>query len=340
MTTSLLEVRGATKIFARGLVRKQITVALREFSLAIPHEPPVIATIAGESGSGKTTLARLVLGFLSPTSGQILYKGKELTSLSRSEWFDYRREVQAIFQDPYEVYNPFYRVDHVLQVVIEKFRLAQGRQASRALMEESLQVVGLRPGEILGKYPHQLSGGQRQRIMLARAFLLKPRLIVADEPVSMLDASLRAMVLDIMLKLKRDFGISFLYITHDLSTAYQISDTLCILYRGAVAEIGRAGAIIETPKHPYTQLLVESIPVPHPRLKWRGLIELPPEQEIGTVSTSGCAFADRCPHVMAVCRASPPPLFAVGEDQSAACYLYASAATAAETATGARGGPH
>ncbi len=327
MTTPLLEVRDATKIFARGLVRKQVTVALRAFSLTIPQEPPVITAIAGESGSGKTTLARLVLGFLRPTAGRILYKNKELFNLSHHEWLDYRREVQAIFQDPYEVYNPFYRVDHVLEVVIEKFRLAQGRQASRALMEESLQVVGLQPGEILGKYPHQLSGGQRQRIMLARAFLLKPRLIVADEPVSMLDASLRAMVLDIMLKLKRDFGISFLYITHDLSTAYQISDTLYILYRGAVAEVGRASAIIETPQHPYTQLLVESIPVPHPRLKWQGMVELPPEQETRTASTSGCTFADRCPHVMTICHAGPPPLYPVGEGQAAACHLYAPSAT-------------
>jgi len=322
----LLEVRGITKIYTSGVVRKRATVALEDFSLTQPEEPAAITTIAGESGSGKTTLARLVLGFLAPTAGQILYKGRDIAQASRQEQLDYRREVQAIFQDPYEVYNPFYKVDHVFQVVIAKFRLARGRRETQELMGRSLEVVGLRPAEVLGKYPHQLSGGQRQRVMVARAFLLKPRLIVADEPVSMLDASLRAMVLDIMLKLKKDFNISFLYITHDLSTAYQISDDLYILYRGSVAEWGKAAAVIETPKHPYTQLLVESIPVPDPQLKWAGRVELPPEEELGAAAAAGCRFTDRCPHVMTVCRQARPALAPVGPDQHAACYRYSPAA--------------
>jgi peptide/nickel transport system ATP-binding protein len=318
----LLEVRGVTKVFASGLVHKQITVALDNFSLTIPSAPAGVTAIAGESGSGKTTLANLVLGFLTPTAGQIFYKGADIARMSREAWLDYRREVQAVFQDPYEVYNPFYKVDHVFKVVIARFRLARSRREAQDLMANSLEVVGLRPDEILGKYPHQLSGGQRQRIMLARAFLLKPRLIVADEPVSMLDASLRAMVLDIMMKLKQDFGISILYITHDLSTAYQISDNLCILYQGSVAERGKATAVIETPRHPYTQLLVESIPVPNPRFKWQGRVDLPPEQELGTAVLAGCKFADRCPHVMAACHQAPPSLVQVAEGQLASCYLY------------------
>lgn len=322
MSLPLLDVRGVTKLFASGLIQKRATVALEDFSLTIPMEPASITTIAGESGSGKTTLANLVLGFLRPTAGQILYKSADVARMSSQEWLGYRREVQAVFQDPYEVYNPFYRVDHVFRVIIAKFHLAQGRQETQEVMENSLEVVGLRPGEILGKYPHQLSGGQRQRVMLARAFLLKSRLIVADEPISMIDASLRAMVLDIMMKLKRDFGISFLYITHDLSTAYQISDSLFILYRGSIAEQGRATTVIKTPRHPYTQLLVQSIPIPNPKRKWAGQIDMPVEEEQGIAFSAGCKFADRCPHVTTICRQAPPRLVAVGEEQRAACYLY------------------
>jgi len=323
VTPPLLEIRSATKIFASGITRRRATVALDDFSLTIPGEPATITTLAGESGSGKTTLANLVLGFLQPTRGQILYKGRDIARMSRQEWLTYRREVQAIFQDPYEVYNPIYKVDHIFRVIINKFQLARGQAETQELMESSLRVVGLEPSEILGKYPHQLSGGQRQRVMLARAFLLKPRLIVADEPISMLDASLRAMVLDTMMKLKQEFGIAFLYITHDLSTAYQISDHLFILYRGSIAEHGPATVVIKVPKHPYTQLLVQSIPIPNPQRRWKGVINIPVETELGSTAVVGCKFADRCPYVMERCRQAAPPLMAVDTEQQAACYLYA-----------------
>src|SRR5256885_5835793 len=173
-----------------------------------------------------------------------------------------------IFQDPYEVYNPFYKVDHALETPIWEFKLASGVQARRALIHESLRAVGLRPDETLGRYPHQLSGGQRQRIMVARAVLLRPRLIIADEPVSMVDASLRATILDSLRRLNRDFGISLVYITHDLTTAYQISDNIVVLYRGLVAEAGSVEEVVKSPHHPYTQLLVGSIPLPDPTHHW------------------------------------------------------------------------
>jgi len=166
-------------------------------------------------------------------------------------------------------------VDHVFNMVMRGFGLATGRAEARRLIEEALEFVGLRPAETLGRYPHQLSGGQRQRIMVARAFLIKPRLVVADEPVSMVDASIRTMILDIMLRLKRDLGISFLYITHDLSTAYQVSDDILILYRGRVVEQGNAQQVIEHPQHAYTQLLINSIPVPDPDVRWQGHLQLP-----------------------------------------------------------------
>jgi ABC-type oligopeptide transport system ATPase subunit len=233
--TPLLEARGVTKIFGGGLFERASVLALENFSLAVDAERPLITAVVGESGSGKTTLARLLLGLTAPTRGHVLYQGRDLRSMSRADWRAFRRDVQVIFQDPYEVYNPFYRVDHVLTTPVAKFHLAPSRAGARALIEDVLRAVGLRPEETLGRFPHQLSGGQRQRVMVARALLLKPRLILADEPVSMVDASLRATILGSLRSINAARGISIVYITHDLATAYQISDRIIVLYRGAVA---------------------------------------------------------------------------------------------------------
>ena len=318
----VLEARNVSKIFGGGLLNRKQTVALESASVAIAADKPSIVAIAGESGSGKTTLARLLLGMTPPTSGQILYQGQDLWRLDSQQRRTFRREVQAVFQDPFEVYNPFYKVDAVFNMVIQKFKLAPTRQAARKLAEEALEVVGLRPNEILGKYPHELSGGQRQRIMVARAFLLKPRLIVADEPVSMIDASLQMRILDIFRNLKEEYGISFLYITHDLSTAYQISDDIYILYGGSVMEYGAIDGVIQQPRHPYTQLLVNSITVPDPSIRWEGRTVSSASEEVTVVANQGCKFYQRCPHAMERCLTSPPPVYPVGEKQFAACYLY------------------
>ena len=276
MTKSLLDVRNVTKTFGGGFLQRAApTVALDHFTLTLPADKPRIVALAGESGSGKTTAARLVLGVLTPTSGEIIYRGTNVARMSRGEARVFRREVQAILQDPYEAYNPFYKVDHVLDVVVRKFHLARSKAEARQLIGASLEFVGLRVSETLGKYPHQLSGGQRQRLMIARAFLLKPRVIVADEPVSMVDASIRSMILDLMLQLKREVGVSFLYITHDLSTAYQIGDEIMVLHRGRVVEHGNAQQVIDHPRHSYTQLLVNSIPIPDPDIRWEGKPALP-----------------------------------------------------------------
>lgn len=325
MAQPLLEIRDATKIYGGGFFdRNAVTVALQDFNLTIADRPATITTIAGESGSGKTTLANLVLGFTKITSGQIRFKGADVTDMNRSQLLDYRREVQAIFQDPYAVYNPFYRVKHVFDLVINNFKMAQNKREARDLIEDALNVVGLRGEEVLEKYPHQLSGGQRQRMMVARAFLLKPRLIVADEPVSMVDASLRALILDLMLKLRDEQNISFLYITHDLSTAYQIGDQIYLLYQGAIAERGNTTNVIENPKHPYVQLLVDSIPVPDPKVRWGGesIVSLDDEQ-MRVNAKSGCRFYNRCPHRMDRCLEKQPPLYPVeGARHEAACFLY------------------
>ena len=322
MPTPLLEVKNLTKVYSSGLIRKRETVALDRFSMSLPAETPKIVAIAGESGSGKTTLARLILGFLTSTSGQALFRGQDIWSMSREEWLNYRKNVQAIYQDPYEVYNPFYRVDHVLNMVQGTFRLTGNRDERRHMMEEALQVVGLRPTEVLGKYPHQLSGGQRQRVMVARAFMLRPRLIVADEPVSMIDASLRGMVLDIMMRLKEEQGISFLYITHDLSTAYQISDEIYILYRGSIAERGDIERVINNPQHPYTQTLLASIPVPDPDVKWAEHLNLPTTQELLAATSGACKFYGRCAYAAdETCLKGEPELFEFEDNHHIACHL-------------------
>ena len=262
--TVLLEARRVSKIFGSGLFHKRPAAALEDFSLAIASDPPSITAVVGESGSGKTTLARLLLGLVEPSEGAVFYKGKDLRTLTSAEQREFRRDVQVIFQDPFEAYNPFYKIDHVLETPVINFGLAASKAEARGLIERTLQAVGLRPEETLGRYPHQLSGGQRQRVMVARALLIRPRVIIADEPVSMVDASLRATILGSLRKLHDEFGISLIYVTHDLTTAYQISQNVIVLYRGLVAEAGDVEEVVGRPKHPYTQLLIGSIPLPDP----------------------------------------------------------------------------
>ncbi|MCS7056003.1 MAG: ABC transporter ATP-binding protein [Thermoflexales bacterium] len=318
--TPLLELRNVTKIYKHGLISRRQTVALDNVSLTIDDATPSIITVAGESGSGKTTMSLLALGFIEPTFGEVLYRGRNISKLRKAEYMQFRRDVQAVFQDPFAVFNPFYKVDHLLTVPISKFKLARSRAEARQMMEEALSAVGLRPEEILGRYPHQLSGGQRQRISVARALLLRPKLLVADEPVSMVDASLRATILESLQKLKRDYGVSILYITHDLTTAYHISDYILILYRGSVMEAGDVDTVISNPKHPYTQLLIDSIPWPDIDMQW-GAHNIQAREGEDDV-TEGCCFASRCPFVMDRCRASRPPLFKLAPTRVAACFLF------------------
>jgi peptide/nickel transport system ATP-binding protein len=268
-TTPLLELRDVTKVFGGGgMLSQEKTVALQDFSYAVAADPPTITAVVGESGSGKSTMANLMLGLETPTSGTVLYRGTNLHKASRQERRTYRREVQAIFQDPYGVYNSFYKIDHVLTTPIAKFKLASSRAQEAEMIDRALRSVGLDPANTLGRYPHQLSGGQRQRIMIARTLLLRPKLIVADEPVSMVDASLRVTILTNLLQLKEQFGISLVYITHDLATAYQISDHILVLHRGVVVEEGTPEQVVKHPQHEYTKLLIGSIPVADPTRIW------------------------------------------------------------------------
>ena len=312
----LLELRNVTKVFKGG------TVALDDISFSIDADKPSIISVAGESGSGKTTLGLMAMGFLLPSSGTVAYKGRDIGKLTGQEQSDFRKEVQAVFQDPFAVYNPFYKVDHIMEVPIRNFRLAQSGQDARRLMEESLTMVGLRPEETLGRFPHQLSGGQRQRMAVARALLMRPKLLIADEPVSMVDASLRATILESLNKLNHEMNVTILYITHDLTTAYHVSDYIIVLYRGSVMEAGDVETIIRAPQHPYTQLLIDSIPWPDIKRPWGQHEIVSLDEDTSQASKVGCKFAGRCPHVIDKCKLARPPLFQLVAERVAACYLY------------------
>jgi oligopeptide/dipeptide ABC transporter ATP-binding protein len=322
---ALLEFKNVTKTFTRGLLTKSSTTALNNMSLTLEEDKPTVLTVAGESGSGKTTLAMLLLGFIAPTSGQILYKGADISKLTGDDRMAFRREVQAVFQDPFAVFNPFYTVDHLLSVPIQRFKLAKSKAEARDRMAEALTAVGLRPDEIIGRFPHQLSGGQRQRINVARALVLRPRLLVADEPVSMVDASLRASILETLRLLQRDYGVSIIYITHDLTTAFHIAKSIVVLYRGAVMEAGDVDTVIKNPQHPYTRLLIDSIPWPDISRRW-GETEIKAQEADLSGGGAGCKFLARCPFAMEKCKVSPP-LFRINDHQAAACYLFDTNAT-------------
>lgn len=321
--TPILELRNVTKVFGGGLFDRNRTVAVENVTFTIPSDNPTMIALAGESGSGKTTLSRLLLGVARPSTGQVLYNGAALATLSKEGRRQFLRDVQPIYQDPFGVYNPFYKAEHLLQVTINKFNLAQSKAEARQMIVEALETVGMRADEVLGRFPHQLSGGQRQRMMVARALLLRPRVILADEPVSMVDASLRATILESLRALNRDFRISILYVTHDLTTAYQICESIIIMYRGAVVEAGSVEEVIRKPKHPYTRLLVDSIPKMHAVRDWEQ------EEQGETLATldevrptTGCKFADRCPKVMEKCWSSQPPLYRTDDARVARCFLY------------------
>ncbi len=245
------------KSFGGGIFSGKPKTALEPCTLRLDGADPRIIAVVGQSGSGKTTLARMILGFEKPTTGRVLYRGQDIARLSGARARKYRNEVQAIFQDPYGSFNPFYKVDRTLAQPLVTFGLATGRREVYARMQEACEAVGLDAREILGRFPHELSGGQRQRLMVARALLLRPKLIVADEPVSMVDASMRMTILASMQQLKAAHGISIIYITHDLATAYHVADYVLVLHEGRLVEAGPADEVIRSPAHPYTRSLVE-----------------------------------------------------------------------------------
>lgn len=315
----IVQLQAVTKVFGGKVGSPNATVALDDMTFSVEPGYPHIITIAGESGSGKTTMMMLLLGLYEPSVGSVFYNGKNIYKLKKEDLMDFRKNVQAVFQDPFAVYNPFYKVDNLLSIPLKNFGLAKNKRESRELMEEALTRVGLRPEETLGRFPHQLSGGQRQRIAVARALVLKPRLLIADEPVSMVDASLRATLLKHIRDMNQDFDIPILYITHDLTTAYHVSDYIIVLYHGSVMEAGDVEMVIRTPKHPYTQLLVNSIPWPDPNHLWGEATEITRGRQ---AALHGCKFAPRCPKAFDRCTQERPPMYLASGGHAAACFLY------------------
>jgi len=264
MSTALLELTHVSKAYGRsGLFARRRVPAVRDVSFRIDAEPASIFTIIGESGSGKSTLARMILNITQPTSGTVRFRRRDLSTLrGHGARLDFMREVQPIFQNPFEAFNPLKRLDHYLFSTALRLAAAAGREDVERRADEALRSVGLSLAEVKGRFPHELSGGQLQRAAIARALLSKPSLIVADEPVSMVDASLRMSIVNVFRHLRAALSISIIYITHDLATAYTISDRLIIMQRGEVVEGGEARAVLDHPRHPYSQRLKAAVLAP------------------------------------------------------------------------------
>lgn len=325
----LLDVQHVTATFhVGGLLAGARLVAVNDVSFALAQDRPEIFTLAGESGSGKTTLARMLLHDLDPTTGKVFFEGRDLATIKkRSEMMEFMKKVQPVFQNPFETFSPLRRVEDYLFDTAINFGQAANRRTATPVVDDALHQVGLSLEEVHRRYPHEISGGQIQRVSVARALISKPHLILADEPVSMVDASLRMAIVNLFRKLRDEQKVSVLYITHDLATAYYISDRIAIMLRGFVVEAGPVEAVLDRPLHPYTQLLKESVPKPAPddRAVWAKHIELG-TTEIKEYGRVGCKFAGRCPHVMEICRkADPPDVEADG--RTVKCYLYTDGAT-------------
>lgn len=302
----LLEVEKLTKVFSIGSILSRVRITAVD-NISFYIAPAEIFALAGESGCGKTTTARIIMGFEHATSGVIIHSGKK-EAKNEKVWFS--DGIQAIFQDPFGTFNPLRTVDSYFFDTVKNYKLAKSRTEAIDLMDRKLKAVGLSYEEFAGKYPSEFSGGQLQRISIARALLTDPKLLIADEPVSMVDASLRMSIVNLFKKLKEEFGVSVLYITHDLATAYYMSDRIAIMFRGDIVEMGTVEQVLMTPKHPYTKLLRESIPEADPRRRWVGEIRLS-DTEQDEYLKQGCRFAGRCPLVMDICRQHAPPDFQV-----------------------------
>jgi len=318
---TLLEVETVTKEFniRQGLTTTKFR-AVDQASFTLDADRPEIFTIAGESGSGKTTLARMILGMDQPTAGTLRYKGHDVAAISAKEkrsWFF--KEVQPVFQDPFAAFSPLKRVDRYLYETYNNYKMGKKADADEHV-DAALQEVGLSLAEIHRRYPHELSGGQAQRVAIARALITHPSLIVADEPVSMLDASLRMSIVNRFKELKEEQGVSIIYVTHDLATAYYSSDHIAVMLRGWIVETGTVEKVLGDPQHPYTINLKESIPQVDPDKVWDKKSNLA-EMETAEYIRTGCKFAGRCPKVMDICHQKVPPNVE-HQGRTVKCFLY------------------
>ncbi len=323
---SLLELKDVSMTFENsgGLFKKKRRVgAVAGIDLKVA--PGEIIAVVGESGCGKTTVGKMVTGLFKPTSGEIHYNERNIWKLDKREFEQYRRGVQMVHQDSYAALNPARTIFQSLSAPMYRHRKAKTKEEVRERLGDLLNLVGLTPPEqFLDKYPHQLSGGQRQRILLARALSVQPQLIVADEPVSMVDVSLRISLLDLMAEMNKEFNIAFIYITHDLATARYIAShgRIAVMYLGRIVETGNLNTVLERPKHPYLQALLSAVPIPDPRIARRTRplplrsLDMPDPSNPPT----GCRFHPRCPYCEEICIKQQPELMEY-EGEMVACHL-------------------
>lgn len=322
-TTPLVEIDAIDILFyaRKGLLGRVSIPAVNGLSLDI-HRGETVAVV-GESGSGKTTLGRASLRLVKPAAGRIRFDGTDITQSSEGKLKSFRRRAQAVFQDPYSSINSYMNVYQIVEeplVVHGIGTKAERREKVRQVLED----VRLSPPEMyLSKYPHTLSGGQRQRVGIARALILEPEYIVADEPVSMIDASSRAEILYLMRSLQQRFGIAFLYITHDIASAVHFSDRLAVMYLGRIVEIGPPAEVVAHPLHPYTKALIAAVPEPDPANRHRQRNVVPGEPPSPSDLPTGCAFHPRCPRFITnVCDGATPVLKEISPGHHVACYLF------------------
>ena len=321
MSEPLLRTEGLTRHFPVGpLFSKRILHAVDDVDLTIGRGE--IVALVGESGSGKSTIARLLARVYKPTKGEIYFQGRPVSMLrSRRQRLAYSGEVSMVFQDPYSSLNPAYRVSHAISrgLTLHHRRIGRRRRASE--VERALGEVGLVPaGDVMQKFPHELSGGQRQRIGFAQALAFQPKLIIADEPVSMLDVSIRVGILNLMSELRAREGVSFLYITHDVASARYIADRVLVMYAGHLVEEGPTEDVLQRPKHPYTQLLVAAVPDPRAPLRLADTTDVGEPPKVVN-PTEGCRFRARCPYAIATCEAVTPSLRELGPRRLVACHV-------------------
>ena len=301
---TLLEIQDVSKVFHMGSMFSRFAItAVDHVSFHVGAGE--IFGLAGESGCGKSTLARMILGFEEPSAGTIVHRTKDGRPITgKNVWRT--AGVQAVFQNPFETFNPLLMVESYFFDAVENFKLAGNHTDAVARIDRALQLVGLSYEAIAGRYPAEFSGGQLQRVSIARSLLTEPSLLIADEPVSMVDASLRMSIMNLFRELVNRLGLSVLYITHDLATAYYICDRIAIMFRGDIVTMGDVEKVLMQPKHPYVTLLRECIPDTDPQKRWRTKIQLA-ESETEEYQRAGCKFAGRCPRVMDICRQQTPP---------------------------------
>jgi len=321
MAEELLRTRGLSKHFKLGNALSRRTLHAVDDADIVIHRREIVALV-GESGSGKSTVARLLARVYRPTSGEIWYQDRPLSAMNRRrDTLAYRSDVPMVFQDPFSSLNPAYRVSHGIMRGLKLHRKELNAAGRQAEAERVLAAVGLNPpGEILDRFPYELSGGQRQRIGFAQALGYRPKLILADEPVSMLDVSIRIGLLNVMARMREEEGVSILYITHDIASARYVSDRILVMYAGHVAEAGPTEAVLADPKHPYTQLLLSAVPDP------RAPLEVDAETMKGEPPrvvnpAPGCRFRWRCPVAVDECGKVTPLLRELGPGHAAACHV-------------------